>query len=181
MKSTGETVSMSGGRTLHAITLRHNNGMWIGDVVLDYNDGEHRGKLHTITDYGNYGCRWAAVPRCGFEKFVADMDADYMLDNLSRFHDEARVCDIDKTAKVLAELILIRSGDEGAEYLGDALDGLNRVESERELWDWQARHREIVEPDDVQDSISYRRGGFLQGYQKVLIPALQAYLVEAAQ
>lgn len=165
--------------TLHCVTLRRANGVWIGDVALVYNDEERWGCLYTNTDYGNYTYKWSAVPRkptTGFEDFLAMLDPDYLVDKLSQGHDEARVYDAEETAKALSERILSNCKDEDAEYLGEALISLRHVETEWELWDWQAKHQALVEPEDLD--IRKCRGGFLRGYQAVVIPALQGYLRE---
>ena len=166
--------------TLHGVTLRREDGGWIGDIVLAYNDDKHWGGLYSVTDYGNYSYKWYGVPSTptkGFEDFLAMLDPDYLVDKLSQGHDEARVYDADETAKALSERILSNCSDcEDAEYLGEALISLRQVETEWELWDWQAKHQALVEPEDLD--IRKCRGRFLHGYQVVVVPALQGDLRE---
>ena len=164
---------------LHCVTLRRGDGDWIGDVAMAYNDEERWGCLYTITNYGNYSFKWSAVPRTpttGFEDFVAMLDSAYLVDKLSQGHDEARVYDAEETAKALSEHILRNCEYEDAEYLGEALISLQRVESEGELWAWQAKHQALVDAEDLD--IKQCRGRFLHGYQAVVVPALQGYLRE---
>lgn len=168
--------------TVRRITLRYDDGRWMGNVVLDYDDEARRGCLYSITDYGNYAYCWTGVPKTptkGFLAFLAMADPGYLVDKLSGGHDEARVCDVAETAKRLVERIAAPCrGDEDADYLGEAITGLWRADSLQDLWAWQAQYHNLVEADEMAECMRYRRGRYLQGYERVLIPALKRYLRE---
>lgn len=181
--STGYRVSLPDGRQIHTITLTSENGRWLGNVVLEYDNAKRWGRYYSITDYGDYGYEWRAVGGEGFEGLLIESDNEYMINKLSNSHDEARVCDIDTTVKELEKLLRKRwrgNRSVDADCLGDALDSLRRVENEPELWAWQSDHHMLVEPDDLYDCIVQGPGRLLKGYEAHILPALKSYLREAS-
>ena len=174
--SRSNTVRMPDGQMVRAITLTHEDGRWMGNVIMEWDDAARWGRLYTITDYGDYGYCWNAVGKAGFDRLLRNASVDYLLRKLVSDHDEASVVDVDATATTLRETILERAGRVEADYLGEALNLLARCEFERDLWDWQARHSDLAEYEDMAEAIHRGPGRWTDGYRKYVIPALQKHL-----
>ena len=181
--SQGCRTRLADGRQIHAIALTNDAGRWLGNVILEYDDAQQWGRYYSITDYSDYGYHWDAIGKGGFEAFLIKSNRDYLMGKLAQGHDEARVCNIDKTVAALKKILYSRwRGDSGvdADYLGDALDGLKRIEDVSGLWVWQSEHDYICNAEDVYEAIVMEPGGYLEGYKQAILPALKRYLQEAA-
>jgi hypothetical protein len=88
--------------TARSITLRNDNGGWLGQVVLTSD-----GMFAAVTDYGNFSFSWRSIGDRTFEDFIIKLGEDYfagkMVNSLSYILLNKK---IDKAASIFTSKIL---------------------------------------------------------------------------
>lgn len=186
MNSTIERITLPGGVHLSRIELRNQHNRWYGNIILEHGvkaskdilGWETWGRYYSITDWGNFSYAWYFVGAKRFEDFIrecaedAAVGSEYMLKKLCPH--ECNVFLLPESKKAAAE----RLSEEHEEGMCDeaykaAIDALECVSNEQELYDWY--NDELQDPDGYEN-FEHGLSITARGYRDNVLPLLAEVL-----
>lgn len=162
------------GEQIRGYALYGERGEWLGYVTLEYNAADHRLRMYSITDYGNYAYEWTGAGDKGYACSLLGCDNAYITGKMAMGHDEHRILHPDETCEAVWKAFEAAHGDDDADWLGEAYSALERCECEADFFVWEAEY----DWDNIYIDFQYGWGGCLNGYCRRLLPELKRMLRE---